>query len=78
MPKRIPSKMPTVEGEGAIAEGFRLSFDKINEILEYLESVQPAPSADSLTDQTVTGVTRRPKKRIVAGEGEDDGAARWA
>ena len=77
MPKRIPSKMPTVEGEGSIADGFRMSFDKINEILEYLESVQPAQSADSLTDQTVVGVTRRPKGRrtTAADEGEDP---RWA
>ncbi len=77
MPKRVPSKMPTVEGNGPIAEGFRLSFDRINEIIEYLESVQPAPSADSLTSQTVVGVTRRPKPKgaITDGEGSE---ARWA
>lgn len=69
--------MPTVEGNGAIAEGFRLSFDKLNEVLEYLESVQPAQSADSFTDQTVVGVTRRPKtkKSLLAEEAEDP---RWA
>lgn len=77
MPKRIPSKLPTVEGAGPVAEGFRLAFDKINEILEYLESVQPSQSADSYTDQTVVGVTRRPKKTTGAGTGED-GDARWA
>jgi hypothetical protein len=77
MPKRIPSKMPTVEGDGPVAEGFRLSFDKINEILDYLESVQPAPSADSFTEQSVVGVTRRPKKKVTAGT-DEDGEARWA
>jgi hypothetical protein len=70
--------MPTVEGNGPVAEGFRLAFDRINEIIEYLESVQPAPSADSFTDQTVIGVTRRPKPKGSAAGDEDGGDARWA
>ncbi len=78
MPKRIPSKMPTVEGDGAVAEGFRLAFDRINEILEYLDSIQPVSSADSYTDQTVVGVTRRPKPKSGA-TGDDAGdGGRWA
>lgn len=70
--------MPTVEGDGSIAEGFRLSFDKLNEILEYLESIQPASSADSLTDQTVVGVTRRPKPKPGATSGDAESDPRWA
>lgn len=76
--KRIPSRMPTVEGDGPVAEGFRLTFDRLNEILEYLESVAPAQSADSLTDQTVVGVTRRPKPKAGTGAGDEDSEARWA
>jgi hypothetical protein len=70
--------MPTVQGDGAVAEGFRLAYDRINEILDYLESVQPAPSADSLTEQSVSGVTRRPKPKTGEGVGQADGEARWA
>lgn len=69
--------MPQVQGDGPVAEGFRITFDRINEILEYLESVQPAPSADSLTTQSVVGVTRRPKPKAGTGTGEE-GEARWA
>jgi hypothetical protein len=69
--------MPTVTGNSPVAQGFRLAFDRINEIIEYLESVQPAPSADSLTEQSVTGVTRRPKPKPEIVE-DEDGEARWA
>jgi len=69
--------MPSVEGEGPVAEGFRISFDRINEILDYLESIQPAPSMDSLTDQTIVGVTRRPKPKGAAAA-DETGEARWA
>ena len=78
MPKRIPSKLPQVQGKGPVAQGFRLSFDKLNEILEYLESLQPAPSMDSLVEHTPTGVTRRPKKKAVAGGTGEGEEARWA
>jgi hypothetical protein len=55
-----------------------MAFDKINEIIDYLDSVAPAPSADSYTEQTVIGVTRRPKAKAGAGTGDEGEDPRWA
>jgi len=78
MPKRIPSKLPQVSGNSGTAQGFRMAFDRINEILEYLESLQPSASMDSLVEHTPSGVTRRPKTKRGTTTGDEAGEARWA
>lgn len=78
MPKRIPAKLPQVTGDGPVAQGFRLSFDRINEILDYLESLQPRPGAGELFEHTDTGITRQGQKNATGTEDETDSEARWA
>jgi len=77
VPKRVPTKLPPVTGKGPVAAGFRVAFDKINEIIDQLESLQPSISADSLLEHTDTGVARRPAAKAKE-ETEEGGEARWA
>ena len=78
MPKRIPTKLPTVTGEGPTAQGFKLAFDRINEILDYLESLQPRPSANGYVEHTDIGVVHRPNLKAAETSDDEDTEARWA
>jgi len=53
-------------------------FEKINEIIDQLESLQPSVSADSLIEHTDTGVARRPAGKKTEEAETQEGESRWA
>ncbi len=78
MPKRLPNKLPAVSGQGPAAQGFRLAFDRINEIIDYLESITPTQSVGVLTSHTILGVTRTAKPGNEEQAATSDEESRWA
>jgi len=59
MPANIPNKLPTPGGDGPTAQGFRMAFAAINQLIDVVRSLMPSKSLNTLTSHTSIGVTRK-------------------
>lgn len=51
----LPKKLPGVRGRGATAAGFRAAFARINDLIEYVNTLRPITDPNSLIAQTRVG-----------------------
>lgn len=71
-----PSKLPNVSGDGPVAEGFRMSFETINQLIDYVRSITPQSGSGVDVRRNNRGVTLETTRST--GTAESDGDARWA
>jgi len=66
---KLPDKLPSVSGTNGVAQGFRIAFKAINQLIDYCRSLTPARSQDVITTRTAIGTTRKGNPATVPGSG---------
>jgi hypothetical protein len=63
----VPGKLPSVRGRGNVAAGFRAAFGKLNQVIDYLDTLKPILDPNSLLAQTRVGTVQLGAGKKVAG-----------
>jgi hypothetical protein len=75
----LPRKLPPVRGRGPIAEGFRVTWASINNLIDYCRSVTVKGGPNALTTRTSQGTTIVPNAEASEDARSGDGGdPRWS
>lgn len=77
MPKPLPAKLPAVEGDDPVALGFKLAFQRINQIIDALHSMEATGGPGVRVIKTDSGTSFKAEDTTGGGGGTGDDP-RWS
>ena len=74
----LPNKLPPVRGTSALSRGFRMTWQTINGLIDYCQSVTLKPGVNGMVRRTPSGTPFSPDATSTEATSSDSDGGRWA